>query len=193
MAQSGIASVVGFLDSHSGAVAAASTVALLVVATVFAALMWRFASVARRQTSYLQDQEAREASAARRTLWARSTYLLRQVAKLPEVLETAALPKPAWREQDERALEEAATVFGAATIIHATEAVRGLELIRKQCLNLQAARSHQLSPFPFEQLNSTTWHRTYSEVRDALTHLETLGAGLPVSDSPWKDQPRSGQ
>jgi hypothetical protein len=153
--------------------------------------MWRIADIARRQTAYLQAKEEREDGAARRTLWARATYLLREFATLPEQLVAGAVPKPGWREQDERALEEAATVFGAATVIHATKAVRGLELIRKQCINLQAARSHQLSPFPFEPLTSETWDHAYREVRDALTHLETVGAGLPVSDSVWKDAPRS--
>jgi hypothetical protein len=152
---------------------ALSTLGLVILTGAYVVLAWRQTDVSRRQTEYLQGQEQRAAQHARATLWARATFLRQEFSRLPEQMEPATLPLAGWREQDERAIEEAASSFGAGEMKLATEAARGLELLRKQCATVQAGRFHQGGPFALEQLTPNMWQETHNKVLRALQLLET--------------------
>jgi hypothetical protein len=109
---------ISLVNGWSTFVVAVATVAL----AAFGALQIRLADRVRR--------ERREADLTR--LWARATYLRRQLARLPTHLNVGqAPPAVEWRAEDERLLEAAAAEIGASTMIETADVARHLEAFRQ--------------------------------------------------------------
>lgn len=170
-------------------VEALAALGTVVVTALYAGLTWRIAKsanlqaeVSRRQTQDLIDAEERAKRDAHLVLWARATYLLRQLAKLPDRLEGDwQAPRAAWREQDERALEEAAALIGGATVVEAAEAATDLGQLRRH-QRTQRTSISQVEPVPPApvSLSAENWERTRMRVHDMLVRLESTGAGTRV-------------
>jgi hypothetical protein len=191
--------MINWLNTNAGAVQGVGAIAGVLVAIAILVVTWRYvvltssiakstadqAAVSQRQAQVSQDQtehllalEERQRLQERMLLWARATYLLRQLSHLPTVFGEAPFARPAWRDEDELALERAAAGVDAPTVLEAAEAARCLENLRRHYARVRAEESPSATQPPTsDYLQEGEWNATKQRAHDLLVLLEAKGAG----------------